>query len=168
MWYVLQVAVGREDSLIPAIERALRPLGDCEVFTPHYLAFRKNKDGWFTERRTLFPGYVFVDTQKPDALEKRVRIFTTSVKAVCIGGGFYPIRPAEQEFLAGMMGASREIAVSIGEMIEGNLVVRQGPLIGHVGDVKKIDMHKRRAEVACSLWGEERRMRVGLEVRRAG
>lgn len=166
MWYVLQVAVGREDTLLPSIEKALLTVGGCEVFTPHYQGFRKVQGIWRNETRVLFPGYVFVDTDQAEPVEKRLHIFTTSIKPVCIGGGFYPIRPEEQAYLMKMMDSPYEIAASVGDIIDGKLTIRQGPLRGRAELVRRIDRHKRTADVACTLWGEERRMRVGLELRR--
>lgn len=168
MWYVLQVAAGSEDSLVPIIGRALHVVDEyCDVFVPHFLGFRKDKEIWRNdERRVLFPGsgYVFVDTDRPELVEKRLHIFTNQVKPVSIEGGFHPIHMEEQEYLQKWMDAHHDIAISTGELIDGTLVVYHGPLRGRTKFVRRIDKHKRSAEVDCTLWGQKQLMRVGLEL----
>ena len=57
------------------------------------------------------------------------------------------------------------IRCSIGYLVDGQLMVWQGPLKHAVERVRKIDRHKRLAEVEVRLFEESRQMKLGLEVK---
>lgn len=168
MWYVIQVVGGKEKKMLSHINKALSQVPNLKLFIPRYVCMRKYQGQWHQEVKELFPGYIFVDTQQPELVEKGLRIFVSDVKPVCIGGGFYPIRQDEEKFLRGMMNAQNEIGISIGNLVNGRLVAESGPLESMpeaVDAICKIDRHKRIAELKLSLWGKERRVQVGLEVK---
>lgn len=167
MWYVLQVASGREMKMLGDVGRALEHSGCAEPFVPRCVRLRRYHGNWHSELAVLFPGYIFVDADSKYAEEIRraLCIFNGSVTPVCIGGGFHPIRKEEQHFLEGVMDGAHEIGISVGDIVGGKLVVEQGPLMHMVRYVRKIDRHKRTAEVGVTIFGEERRVRMGLEVR---
>lgn len=167
MWYVVRVAIDQEEQMFPKIERVICNICPAEVFVPRYVRMRKFKGEWKTDMPVLFAGYVFVDMEEKDAeaVKRALYIFTGLVEPVCIGGGFHPIRESEQFFLESMMDGEHNIGFSVGNILDGNLVVDRGPLMGKAQYVCRIDRHHRRADVKLALWGEEYRMRVGLEVK---
>lgn len=50
-------------------------------------------------------------------------------------------------------------------MIEGDeVVILNGPLMGHVGLIKKIDRHKRLAYLEIEMLGRKKNVKIGLEI----
>lgn len=171
MWYVIQVESGQEENMTDPIRKALDGVIRFGLFVPKYAAMRKRGGNQDTVIRPLFAGYLFLDVdgvmnQKQNrTVEERLWMFVSrKAEPVCIGGGFYPIREDEQQFLAGMMNPRHEIEKSVGDIVEGKLVIRSGPLKGKTHLVTKIDRHKQVGIIRASLWGRERAMKVGLEV----
>ena len=56
------------------------------------------------------------------------------------------------------------ILASIGNVINGKLIVDKGPLKGQESRVKRLERHDRWADIELPLFGECDTMRVGLEV----
>lgn len=88
-----------------------------------------------------------------------------TVTPVCIGGGFYPIRQEEEVFLRQLLDSQACIRFSTGYLVDGQLQVWQGPLKQAQSKVRKIDRHKRLAEIEIQLFEESRYIRLGLEVK---
>jgi len=165
MWYVIQVAEGRENSMLPKIKNVLSDIKNCRLFFPKYICLKHYLGEWHEELKGLFPGYIFIDTDKPKEIEKKLSVFTEFVKPVCIGGGFYPIRDEEQNLLEKMLDAQNVIGISTGIIVNGVLKVEEGPLCGFDDRVVKVDRRKKSADIKIQFLGNERRIRVGLIVR---
>lgn len=161
-WYMLRTAVNQEKTRVFELEHTFAGLA-CSVFLPRYVCARRYEGAWHMESRLLFPGYIFVDTERPDAVKKRMALLS-GVEQVG-SGGFFPIQPAEQEFLQGLLSPDYEVGYSVGDLRDGKLVIASGPLAAYTDRVRRIDRHKRLAEVEYTLCGEAGRMRLGLEIR---
>ncbi len=164
MWYVLKIPEGREDALCEKCKKAFLGREASQIFVPKYVWLKKVKGVRQKEVKPLFLGYLFVESKTPDALEKRLQVFQ-SVRPVCIGGGFYPIREEEEVFLRQFLGEEKIVRFSTGYIVDGELRVIDGALKNFSKKIKRIDRHNRLAEMEISLFGQERRIRVGLEVK---
>ena len=165
MWYVVQTISGREQAAIEKCRNALPGEIAVRVFSPVCQFERLFKREWKIETETAFPGYVFIESESPERLEKELRKISGVVTPVCIGGGFYPIRKDEEETLRLMMDENDCIRTSVGYLVDQKLIVQSGPLGGFEERVKWIDRHKRVADVEILLFAERRKMCVGLEVK---
>lgn len=174
MWYVIQVKAGAEKELQKKCRRAL-PMSVCSgVFVPKFRKMMKFKGVWKEEERILFPGYLFIEVaeqegdlyglEQAELLEEYLQPLSAIARPVCIGGGFYPIRKEEEAFLRSMMDESYVLGTSIGYVVDESLIVTEGPLIQYADCVKWFDRHKRIGELELALWGEKRKVTVGLEV----
>ncbi|MEG2506006.1 MAG: KOW motif-containing protein, partial [Carnobacterium sp.] len=56
------------------------------------------------------------------------------------------------------------VDMSVGYIIGDKIIVRDGPLKGKEGSIKKIDRHKRIAFIEVEFLGEVRETKVGLEI----
>ena len=83
---------------------------------------------------------------------------------VRIGGGFHPINKEEEEILQQLMDENDLILASVGNIIDGKLIVDEGPLKGLEDRVRKINRHDRWGEVEIELFEECKTMRVGLQI----
>ncbi len=165
MWYALQVTVGREDELCQKCKKAFLGKEATDVFVPKYVWMKKVKGVRKKEVSPLFYGYIFVESTTPKSLEKHLEIFQ-DVKPVFIRGEFCPLEREEEDFLRHFLGKEKTVSFSIGYLVDGELrVVNGGILKKFTEKIRKIDRHKRLAEVEASLFGETRRILAGLEVK---
>ena len=70
----------------------------------------------------------------------------------------------EEEILDGVMDENDLVLSSTGNIINGKLIVDEGPLKGLENKVKKFDRHDRWADLEMELFEECKMMRVGLQV----
>ena len=62
MWYVMQVRTGTEESIRIQCQSNI-PAGVLErCFIPYYEERKHIRGTWITQKKVLFPGYVFVVT----------------------------------------------------------------------------------------------------------
>lgn len=117
----------------------------------------------------MFPGYLFIETDKPDDFFLRIRngwgkiIFETCFLLkkdayIC------PISAEEQEQIRNLCGENHVLELSTGYMIGERLIIEEGPLKELQGRIVKIDRHKKLAMLRCKFMGEERLIKAGLEV----
>ena len=165
MWYVVQTMGGREQAAIEKCRNALGAEIASQIFTPRCQLPRKFQGVWQSVEKVAFPGYVFIESDHSAELEKLLMRIPSVATPVKIGGGFYPIRAEEEAVLRQMMDKDSCIRTSQGYFVDQKLVVEQGPLQHFTEMVKKVDRHKRWADVDVILFEEHKRMRVGLEVK---
>ena len=166
MWYIIQTDEDKIEKNINKVEKLLVNTAKA-VFSPNRTIEKKYQGAWHTEIKPLFPGYVFVDSEAAaeiieDALT--VLINTNAVKPVYIGGVFAPIKEAEQSILSSLLDSHYVISKSVGDIIDGKLIVSKGPLKEKENIVSKIDRHKRIATITLPLTEESQKMMVALEV----
>ena len=71
MYYVIQVRTGKEQKTIDAIKRQIGDRPGFDVFAPYRKVMKKFKG---VEKEAIvrcFPGYLFVETDKPKELLSR-------------------------------------------------------------------------------------------------
>jgi transcriptional antiterminator NusG len=164
MWYVLQSAEGKEIAAVEKCQKAIPSNIATSVFSPRYEFMRRYQGEWHIKEGILFPGYIFVESDDEGKLEEYLEHISGVVTPVCIGGGFYPIRDDEEQFLHSMLDETYCIRYSLGYIVDGELVVESGPLSGKAQYVTKIDRHRREADIVIHLFQEERKVQVGLKV----
>ena len=165
MWYVAQAISGREQAAVEKCRIALDQDIASRIFTPRCQILKKFHGEWQSVEQIAFPGYIFVESNSPEELERNLMRIPSVVTPVRIGGGFYPIREDEETMLRRMMDENDCIGVSEGYVVDQRLVIEHGPISGLAANVKKIDRHKRTAIISIKLFEEYREMRVGLSVK---
>ena len=164
MWCVIQVTTGKEREMCEQCRDRIdgSVLSDC--FVPLTVRMRKYKSEWRRVRLPLYPGYVFLVTEDPEALSlalKKIRGFHKLLKAedtiLCLS-------EAEQQFLEKMCDNSMVADISVGYKDGDKVIITSGPLLGLEGSIIKIDRHKRIAIVNISIFGRMTPATMGLEV----
>lgn len=163
--YAVQVASGREERTRRLLQRALGDVvQDC--FTPVYETKRATRGEWRLVRLMLLPGYVFVRTRDPQAVA--ARLAKTPAFARLLGSNgerFMPLTPEDEAWLGAHTDADSHVARMSEGVIEGDrIVVLRGPLKGRELEIRRIDRHKREAELEVSLLGRTKTVKVGLEI----
>ena len=70
----------------------------------------------------------------------------------------------EVDFLKELGGKAQTVEMSEGIIEQSVIKVYSGPLVGKEKYIRKIDRHKRRAMLEMPMFGEMRKMQVGLEI----
>lgn len=173
-WYVLFVKTGYEDRAVDEISNErLWEVDGIRPFAPMYDAcFRKLGD-LSQERRQLFPGYVFIDTDIAGtdfAVCVREYIYRSEyvLKLLRYGRGYndfeYEMNEKEKRIWSKLLNQYDCIAMSKG-LIVGDLVqIIDGPLQGLESRIKKVNRHRMKAVIEIEVMGVKSVVTVGLEI----
>ena len=183
MYYVLQVAPGKEDKT-EALMMVILPealYGECFHLMRH---MRKKFHGkWVDMREKLLPGYVFITTENAEELFlelKKVPMLTNILGRD--GWNFAEMADCDVEWLEkireyGIQDVADgnkmdneavpwyEVGLSRVRVEEGKQIkVMSGPLKGIEGMVKKIYLHRRMAEVEIPFMRRKTVIYLGIEL----
>lgn len=164
MWCVVQVKTGTEEKIRQQIRTIISPkiCQNCEI--PYYVCKKRYLGEWHKEEKILFPGYVFLVTEEPEALLWELRKIPSITKLLRLEQEILSITEAEQKFLERLCGEEQKAEMSYGIVVNDTIQIISGPLKGMEGLVRKIDRHKRFAWIEQMMFGEKRLIRVGLEI----
>lgn len=187
MWYVIQVAGGREEDTA-ALIRGQIPHGVMEeCFIPRKERVKKFHGRWRCVEEILFPGYVFTATRQPEALFlslKRVTRLTKLLRSDREIDYFCPLS-REEEALIRSIGDPRHVTRLSRLQIRDNreeggggqngrgwkaagpgreILVLSGPLKNQEGRIVSCNLHKREVTVRLPFMGQETEVRMGIEL----
>lgn len=127
-----------------------------EILCFQYQRMIRYGGAWHLERRMALPGYVFISGT--DALEKKIRRGNQRRREDV------SVAPCGIPYLKHLCPNGSLIGLSRGIIKDGTAVLTSGPLKGRERLIRKIDRHKRTAEILIPFDGERRQMTVGLEI----
>lgn len=164
MWYVIQVRTGSEENIQVQCQRNIQ--GDIleGCFIPYYEEKRSIQGEWKTQRKVLFPGYVFLDSDKLTQLYMDLKQVSGLTKLLKTGDEVIPLSKEEVGFLQNFGGAEQVVVMSEGVIENSKVRVISGPLVGKEGFIKRIDRHKRKAFLEMEMFGRVQKVQVGLEI----
>lgn len=127
---------------------------------------RKKYEGqWRIVGEDLFPGYVFIETDRPEAVHRELK--RVSGPRLLFSDDTYvtTLEPKESDFMKTIASKDGVIPISnVRVKDDGTVEYLSGPLV-HVKDrIKKINLHKRVAEVEASLLGRRQTLYLGIEI----
>ena len=163
--YAIQVASGQEAK----VEELIRPFVDealvGEIFVPRFESMRRWKGEWHKRTERLTPGYLYVETSDAEKLALQLRRVPTFTKVLGNNEVFIPLNDEEVAWLNAFTGGDRRVIEMSEGIVEGNkVIVLRGPLRGHEAEIKRIDRHRRMAELEVSMLGRMKTIRLGLEI----
>ncbi len=168
-WYILFVNTGREHHLSNWINQRFSDK-HLKSFFPTRELFYKKSGNAYTRILTMFPGYLFIETEicSTEFLQHIWFIIKTSEDIIRIlkYGDSDEITLQEDECreLKRLLNNDHCVELSVG-FIEGDkIIVQEGPLMGRESIIKKINRHKREAFIDLEIMGGVRRVKIGLEV----
>lgn len=164
MWYVIQVRTGAEENIRLQCEAKIPQDVMERCFIPYYEERRRIRGEWMTLKKILFPGYVFLITEKIEELYMQLKKVTGLTKLLGAGDDIIPLTEAETEFLQRFGGEKQIVEMSEGIIEHSQVRILSGPLMGIEGQIRKIDRHKRKAWLEVEMFGRIQRVEVGLEV----
>lgn len=164
MLYAIQVLTGEEERTIKMCNVLIDEQILTDVFYAETEIMRRYKGAWHKQRRPMFPGYIFAETEQVEELFFKF-IWIPKLTKI-LGTGMVPVALSKEEetWLKRITNEDHVAEISIG-IIEGDeLIVNSGPLMGLEGTVKKINRHKRQAVVEVEMFNRKMEMTLGLEV----
>ena len=165
MWYIVQTAAGREESVSNKCRKAFPGGSYRRIFVPKYMLLKRYQGEWHEEKRVLFPGYFIVETEEGDTIREVLEgPLSRIARPVCVGEDFVPVYPEEERFLEALLDQEDTVGISRGDIVNGTFDIREGPLRSESFRIRRVDRHKRLADIECVLLGQCRQVRVGLEI----
>ena len=171
-WYIVTAWTGGEHSCAANIKRynVEKSIGGIKPFVPTRETFFERHRHVKTETSVLFPGYVFVET-KMEAQDFRAyvgelrRRFRNSMMELRYGDSDELAVPWEEKLpLMKLMNHEWVVKTSAGFKENGVVTVTSGPLVGHEGQIKKIDRHKMTAWLEIEMHGRKYEAMLGLQL----
>lgn len=169
IWYLLKCPEGKEADYMEMYRRMAEPEGIEEIAFFQYQRMLRYGGSWHLEKRALLPGCIFLSESKTgNPVEKGRRKDITSEK--CSSDSCRKNRensrviPCNISCLKDLCFEGNLINMSQGIIRNGIPVVTDGPLKGREYLIRKIDRHRRTAEIELQLAGQTERMAVGLEI----
>ena len=172
-YYVLQVAPREEEKTEAHIKNVLPADSYGECFHLTRFIRKKFHGRWTDVHEKLLPGYVFVTTENAKTLYSQLKKIPMLTR--WLGREleyFVRLSEQEEEWLnrlllksCGKPSGEKEVGLSQIEIGEGNAVrIVSGPLKDMEGMVRKINLHKRIAEVEAPFMGGRRVVYLGVEM----
>ena len=163
MWFVIQVYTGRELEIAQQCRDRVAEEGE-DVFVPLAERWTKIRGERTLITSRLFPGYVFIETERIEDFYKRLNRIYGMTKVLRTGDEMTPIQKEEEEYLRRLGGEEHVAKYSEGYIEGDKLVVTSGPLKDFEGNVKKILRHKRLVVMEVSLLGQTVEVTLGLGI----
>ena len=166
-YYVIQVAPGNEGRTSAWIEASVgeKLYGRC--FYPLRHVRKKFHGEWRDCHEKLIPGYVFVTSSCIEELYRELKRVPVLTKVLGRSDGdlFVPLAEAEAEWLEKMTAGNTEVELSVVAVSEGDIVtILDGPLKDMEGYIRKINLHRRIAEVEVDFMGRKTVIHMGIEL----
>ncbi len=168
-WYILFSKTGHENKTLRMMTR-LADLSLVKPFIPkRVVVFRR--DGFEVKyKKNCFPGYIFVES----SLEKEkfimnvlpvIKVIDSAFRFINYGDKFdIALHESEKTLLEKLLGDDFCVDYSVGVIEKEKVRINEGPLKGMEGMIRKINRHKREAEIEINLMGDVRRLTIALEI----
>ena len=167
MWCAVQVKNGSESQMESFVSNLLPE--DLEARCFHLTRYRRKKYGgkWQTVQENILPGYVFITTDKPEQVHRELK--RAGKPGVLWGSDEHVATLGREEAdlmerITGNTGSPGEIALSQIVVEEnGQVRILSGPLLRVENRIRKIDLHKRVAEIETDFMGQKKILYLGIE-----
>lgn len=163
MWYVIQVYTGHEMEIAQKCRNRII-MEDEDVFVPLAERQTKIRGEWQVIKTKLFPGYVFVETERPRDLYMRLKEIKVMTRLLMTGEEITPLYREEEEYLRNLQDEAHVVRYSEGYLEGDRLIVTDGALAGYEGKIKKLLRHKRLVVLEVPLLGRVVEVTLGLGV----
>ena len=170
-WYVLFVETGKENESVREIAKG--GIEGVQAFVPMYNTKFRNSGKIVSEKKRLFPGYIFVEAEIPGlefyASVRRLVVRSEHIlKVLKYGNGYleylFEMKEEEVAVFQKLWNCDCCVEMSQGVIVGDRIVISDGPLFGFESYIKRINRHKMEATLELELMGDKREVIVGLEV----
>ncbi len=172
MYYVLQVAPGKEADTEAYIMKRIADKLFSSCFHPVRCVRKKFRGEWMDRHEKLLPGYVFMSSENAEELYLALKGIPMLTKFLGWNMEYVtPLTEQETEWLEALVSAGQdgmitgEVPLSQIEIDENDEIrILSGPLQNMEGMIKRINLHKRIAEVEVEFMGRRTVIHLGIEM----
>lgn len=172
MYYVIQVAPGKEEEAEKYIEERVSEEYCISCFHPIRRMKKKFRGEWQDRRQKLLPGYVFIKSGNAQGLYLDLKRIPMMTKLLGWNKEFITaLNEGETAWLEKLVSVGKdgkvnaEVALSEIEIRERDEIrILSGPLQDMAGMVKRINLHRRIAEVEVEFMGRKTVLHLGIEM----
>ncbi len=170
MYFVINTMSKLEEEMMNRIKRSIDNDLVSDIFIVKRKRLRKKDGKWKEYEEKMFPGYIFVETEKPKKLASEIRRVDGFKRLVGMGDitnmNYIPLSIDEENMINNLIGKEKKtIDISKISIDEGKSVkIISGPLVGYEGKVLKYDLHKRVALVSIPFAGRVITIHLGIDV----
>ena len=166
MWYVIQTLGGKEKETADMIRKCIPSCYIEDCFVAKRERMKKFHGSWYKIEETLFRGYLFVITGQPEKLYQRLKNIPRLTKILGREENYFiPLRKNEKRLLQSIGDKEHRTSISKVAIEEGKQVqVIDGPLKKYVGNVVKVNLHKREVVVEVTFMGRPVELKMGIEM----
>lgn len=163
--YVIQVAGGKEGRVVELIDKFVSEGLVQECFIPRYEIMRRYRGEWHKRIETLVPGYLFIECKDVGRVNEELRRVPAFTRLLGNDDRFIPLTDDEVRWLNAFTDLGDRVVKMSEGVIEGDkVIVLNGPLMNHEGQISKIDRHRRIAYLDMPMMGRTKTIKVGLEI----
>lgn len=165
-WYAIYVKVGYEDAFCHYTDKMKERvyLGiEYTLLVPKRRIFERRQGKWNEELKTMFPGYVLINTDYILEFYLLARNSPYVIKFLKEDSFFLKVSEEEITPIIKMINNSGVIATSRAIIENGRIRIIEGPLWGREDYIKKVDKRKGRAKVKFVIGERLVLIDVGIE-----
>ena len=177
MYYVIYVNARNESNAKDMISRYIPDDLYSDCFYPVRLMKKKLRGKWTIVHERLIPGYIFIESDDVKSLYKELRQLPMFLRLLGKEESgeeidIYPLSDNEVSWLNKMSGRDdnankKEYEVGLSQVgfdENDKVIIKSGPLLGMQGQIKKINLHKRIAEVEVDFMNQKTVIHLGIEI----
>jgi transcription termination/antitermination protein NusG len=163
-WYVLQVMTGHERDV--ADKAARMPIITRPPLVPVRILKERSDGIWRHVRKTVFPGYVFVNAALTVRAYYDLLAIPDAIRfcGATIGGLPEPVPPEQMLPVLLLGNHGEDFGLSKAYKVGERTQIVSGPLRSLEGQIVKVDTRRGRATVSLSLFGAEHTVELGLDM----
>lgn len=152
-WYLVH-APGREQATCDKVKKIIPKELLEDAFVMRRECVKKYHGEWRTTTTLMFPEYFFVVTRDVNALDRELSKLSFPAH-ICKGENrfFAPMAEEAQAWYERMMDATHTIRTSTAVIVNGQLQIQKGPMVGQEARVTKIMRQKSVCTVAVGEGG---------------
>lgn len=176
MWYVIHTKTGYEHDLVDLLKKILDRGLYSDFLIPLYEDVKRSNDVSKITYRRLFPGYVFIKTDKPGEVRDGLHSIPHYTRLLGMIDVCSDVDTAEEMYDKKFESVSQEdmdfldsilddgvMTVSYVEHVKGRQIKRIiGPLAAYGNHIRTIEFRKRWAIVEAEVFGKRRKIKFGL------
>ncbi len=163
-WYVIQVTTNNENNICQRIKSLVDNNLYIDCFVPLAERFYKTDGVYKKITRPLFPGYIFMISDNIDEVFQQLKKVPYFTKILHQDYFFVPVEDYEIQSFISFLDEEKTVTMSVGYIEGTRIYVQKGPLKGQEGRIRKIDRHKRIADVEISFMGRTTTVNMPLEI----
>ncbi|MDR2741435.1 MAG: antiterminator LoaP [Treponema sp.] len=167
-YYAVQVKTRGEEKYI-TLYKALYPGRPLEIYFPRRSINLRRKGVMIPETPPIFPGYIFIEVDNEDNIQKYQREFRRTdgfFRFLKSNQNICPLQDKDLEIVLHFIKRVGPVAGKSRVYFDENarIVVADGPLMGLEGNIIKVDKRKGRAKIKLDLYDDSFSIDLAFEV----